>query len=231
MLISTLFFDLDDTLYPNDSGLWQAIRARMGQYMIEVLGLPADQVPEIRKHYFQTYGTTLRGLQKHHQVNADDYLAYVHDLSLEDFLHPDPALRCFLENLPQKRFIFTNADSNHARRVLQVLGVQDCFNGIIDVRAIEFACKPDRIAYTRALALSGEPLPETCVMVDDSIINLAPARELGFTTVHVGREPSSGDAAVYSINSVIELTHVMPELWDGKFRQENSSQEDSLRQS
>ncbi len=215
MPISTLFFDLDDTLYPNDTGLWQAIRARMGQYMVEILGLPADQVPELRKHYFHTYGTTLRGLQKHHQVDADDYLAYVHDLRLEDFLHADPALRCFLEKLPQQRFIFTNADSNHARRVLQVLGVQDCFDGIIDVRAIEFACKPEPIAYKRALALSGEPLPETCVMVDNSILNLASAREIGFTTVHVSREASPGDAAVYSIHSVIELSQVMPELWDG----------------
>ena len=28
MRFTTLFFDLDDTLYPNSSGLWQGIKAR-----------------------------------------------------------------------------------------------------------------------------------------------------------------------------------------------------------
>ena len=84
MNFSTLFFDLDDTLYPNNTGLWEAIRERMALYMSERLGLPREQVQTLRKTYFQTYGTTLRGLQLHHEVDVDDYLAFVHDLPLEE---------------------------------------------------------------------------------------------------------------------------------------------------
>lgn len=215
MPYQTLFFDLDDTLYSSDNGLWQAIRDRMGRYMVERLGLPEAEVPSIRRHYFQTYGTTLRGLQKHHQVDSDDYLAYVHDLPLENFIQPNPDLRNLLLSLPQQRFIFTNADADHARRVTNILGVGDGFNAIIDVRAIEFACKPEPIAYQRALALAGNPPSSACVLLDDSITNLSTAFQLGFTTVLVSLRGEASPLANYSIRTVLELPQVMPELWDG----------------
>jgi putative hydrolase of the HAD superfamily len=215
MSYTTLFFDLDDTLYPCTSGLWGAIRDRMGRYMAEQVGLPVAEVPTIRRHYFETYGTTLRGLQKHHHVDTDDYLAYVHDLPLEQYIQPDPALRAMLVSLPQRCFIFTNADAAHARRVMQVLGVEDCFEQVIDIRAIEFACKPEPVAYVRALALAGDPAPQDCVLLDDSPINLAPAHQLGFTTVLINLERLSNPAATYSISSLHSLPQVMPALWNG----------------
>jgi FMN phosphatase YigB (HAD superfamily) len=53
MRFSTLFFDLDDTLYPNSTGLWNAIKHRMTLYMHERLGIPAEKVPQlISKIYF-----------------------------------------------------------------------------------------------------------------------------------------------------------------------------------
>lgn len=215
MPYTTLFFDLDDTLYPNETGLWEAIRNRMGLYMEERLGLPADQVPGLRRHYFLTYGTTLRGLQRHHRVDADDYLAYVHDLPIEEYIQPNPGLRQLIQNLPQRRYIFTNADANHARRVLGILGLEGCFDGVIDVRAIEFACKPEPEAYRRALALSGSPDPRECVLLDDSLTNLLPAREMGFTTVLVQSQGLPPPGADYTIRSPLELRRILPALWDG----------------
>jgi len=213
MSFSTLYFDLDDTLYSHENGLWAAIRNRMGLYMAEKLGLPQDQIPEIRRVYYQTYGTTLRGLQKHHQVDADDYLQYVHDLPLESYIQPNPALRQMLLGLPQRRFIFTNADDAHAWRVMEVLGVSDCFEDVIDVRKIEFACKPESIAYQRLLALTNNPDPHCCVMLDDSPSNLAAARQIGFTTVLVGADgPADGQDGV-SIPDILRLPHALPELW------------------
>jgi putative hydrolase of the HAD superfamily len=215
MSYTTLFFDLDDTLYPCSSGLWGAIRDRMGRYMAERIGLPEAQIPSMRRHYFETYGTTLRGLQKHHHVDTDEYLAYVHDLPLEQYIQPDPALHALLSSLPQRRYIFTNADAAHARRVMQVLGVGDCFERIIDIRAIDFACKPEPVAYMRALALAGDPEPQKCVLLDDSPTNLAPARQLGFTTIMINPEPASNPAATYRVGSLLELPQVLPALWNG----------------
>lgn len=215
MTWTVLFFDLDDTLYPNTNGLWEAIRLRMTDYLLDPLGFDPGEIQELRQTYYETYGTTLRGLQQHHEVNEDDYLAYVHDLPLEQYISPDPQLRSLLESLTQKKWIFTNADADHARRVLQVLGIEDCFSGIIDVRALGFLCKPDRQAYVRALELAGETNPEKCVLLDDSIRNLIPAHQAGFTTVLVGSQQHH-QAADYSIENLKDLPQVFNQLWAGR---------------
>ena len=86
MRFTTIFFDLDDTLYPSNAGLWQAIKNRMNDYMRERMNIPEKEIPQLREKYFLQYGTTLHGLQKHHQIDVDDYLAYVHDLPFDNYL-------------------------------------------------------------------------------------------------------------------------------------------------
>lgn len=229
MSFTTLFFDLDDTLYPSDNGLWAAIRERMNEYMLTRLQIPADQVPLLRRHYFETYGTTLRGLMTHYAVDADDFLAFVHDLPVESIVRPDPELRPLLMSLPQPKFIFTNADTRHARRVLNVLNLNGCFEQIIDVNAMNFFCKPDPHAYRTALALARESDARCCVYLDDSTRNLAPAHQMGFFTVLVGSLAHDGvpadHAADRSIRSLHELPAAVPELWRAPFQSETPQDE------
>jgi putative hydrolase of the HAD superfamily len=212
MRFSHIFFDLDDTLYPSTNGLWDRIRQRMNEYMLEKLKIPPEQVSIIRRRYFETYGTTLRGLQIHYQVDADDFLAYVHDLPIEKVISPDPELRLLLHSLAQSKWIFTNADANHAGRVLSALGVRDCFNGIIDIRTMDFVCKPDPQAYRIALNKAQEGIPERCVYLDDATRNLAPAFEMGFFTVLVGSDGNE-PVAKQTISRPHDLPQVLPELW------------------
>lgn len=212
MHFDSLYFDLDDTLYPASSGLWEAIRDRMNTYMQRIIDLPIPEIVSLRQGYLEKYGTTLRGLQAHYDVDVDEYLAYVHDLPLEKFINPDPDLRSLLLSLPQRRWIFTNSDSNHANRVLNILGISDCFNGIIDIRAIDFDCKPDKIAYQKALSVAGDDDPKHCVIFDDALRNLSTARDIGFFTVLVGKNGSE-PSVDRSITSLHELRDCMPELW------------------
>jgi putative hydrolase of the HAD superfamily len=211
MLYTTLFFDLDDTLYDNKSGLWEAIKERMNLYMVKCLNLPPAEVPELRRKYYLSYGTTLRGLQIHHQVDTDDFLAYVHDLPLAEYLRPDPQLKEMLKLLPQQKWVFTNADRQHAQRVLAILEVADFFMGIIDVHALNFQSKPAKEAYWEALIIAGEPDPRQCVLLDDSTTNLVPAHQMGFTTVLVG-ENESNSSADYNIRRVHQLPQAIPGL-------------------
>jgi putative hydrolase of the HAD superfamily len=209
---TTLFFDLDETLYPKGNGVWEAIRVRMSEFMAERLDLPVEQVETLRHHYFEEYGTTLRGLQINHQVNAEEYLAYVHDLPLEKYLHPAPELQKILTSLPQRKWIFTNADAPHAERVLGMLGLSGCFDGIVDIWALDFNCKPELDAYQKALARAGEPDPSRCVLLDDSPRNLASAQALGFTTVLVGAD-GPHPVANFVVPSLLALPEKLPELW------------------
>ncbi len=191
MPYSTLFFDLDDTLYPKSSGLWQAIRKRLEQYMLERVHIPAEEIPALRDHLYTTYGTTMRGLQTLYHIDTQDYLAYVHDVPVSSFIQPDPSVRAALLKLPQRKVIFTNADTNHARRVLNVLAINDCFDQIIDINAIDPYCKPMPEAFQIALQAANNPDPTQCVLVDDLPRNLAAARQLGFYTVRIDSTEAS----------------------------------------
>jgi putative hydrolase of the HAD superfamily len=192
--ISTIFFDLDDTLYPAESGLWQQIKARIGLYMSERLQIPAAQIPPLRRSLFEQYGTTLRGLQANYTFKVADYLAYVHDVPLADYIRPNPALRSVLEVIPARKFIFTNADVNHAKRVLSVLQLEDCFDGIVDVVAINPYCKPMPQSFAIALKTAGESDPRRCAMIDDLSRTTRAARELGLYAILYGVAGSHPDA-------------------------------------
>ncbi|MCD4803810.1 MAG: pyrimidine 5'-nucleotidase [Anaerolineales bacterium] len=212
MQFSTLFFDLDATLYPASNGLWEQIRLRIYKFMLEEIGIPEAEIPATRDKYWTTYGTTLEGLRIHHQVEPDDYLKFVHDLPLKDFLEPDPVLRGLLETLPQDLWVFTNADHHHASRVLTELGISDLFSGIVDLLALDFIVKPNRKAYQVALKLAGVTDPKKCVMFDDLIQNLIPAKELGFYTSLVGENGSSNQADI-QLQSIHDMKEKMPQLW------------------
>ncbi len=196
MKLTTIFFDLDDTLYPASSGLWPIIRNRIGAYMVERLGIPEKEMPFIRKQLFEEYGTTLRGLQLTCQVDVPDFLAYVHDVNLSEYIQPDPVLKAVLDKVEARKLIFTNADKNHARRVLKVLQLENYFEDIIDVVALNPYCKPMAPAFDFALKSTGETDPSCCVMIDDISRTTRAAREFGMFSLLFGSKIQNGDADV-----------------------------------
>lgn len=185
MDFKTLFIDLDDTVYPADSGVWKAIRQRIDLFVAEKFQLPPDDAARLRQKLFLEYGTTMRGLQAVYHIDEDEYLAFVHDVPLADFLKPDPGLALALKQIPQRKMLFTNADTAHARRVLAVLGLQGCFDEVIDIKAMAPYCKPMLPAFEIALRRAGAAAPSDCLLVDDQPHNIRAARALGIYTVRV----------------------------------------------
>jgi putative hydrolase of the HAD superfamily len=202
-----IFFDLDDTLYPPERGVWGEIAARINRYLEERIGIPESEVDGLRKRYFSTYGTVLNGLRAEYEVDPLDYSQYVHNIPLDQFLTPDPELRRMLESFPQKKFIFSNADRPYILRVLSRLDIEDCFQGIVDIFSTGFACKPMEAAYRMAIQLAGSPDAEDCLLVDDLPRNLEPAMKLGMTAVLVhGKFPvRCGDYQIDTIYQLAEL--------------------------
>jgi putative hydrolase of the HAD superfamily len=194
MRFTTIFFDLDDTLYPSHVGLWNAIKARMNDYMSQRMNIPVGEIPKLREKYYLQYGTTLHGLQKHHNVDVQDYLAYVHDLPLADYLTPDPAIRSILASLPTRNLIFTNADAAHAERVLTALNLRDLFTAIVDVNAIEPYCKPMPESFAIAMKAAGETDPSRCLMIDDLARTTRAAKQAGLSSILYGGTMVNGEA-------------------------------------
>ena len=209
-MLRLALFDLDDTLYPASSGLWPVLVMRMEQYMIERMGIAAQRVPEMRRRYLANFGSTLNGLRHEYKIDGTEYLAYVHDVPLAEFIQPQPRLSEMLGRLPVEKAIFTNADAPHARRVLATLGIAQHFPLIVDVHSMDFINKPDPRAYQHVLALTGA-LANECIFVDDRLANLLPAAELGMMTVLVkdgatGSPPAGID---FQISSILEIEPII----------------------
>lgn len=204
-----ILFDLDETLYPKESGLMQEISRRISLYMEERLGLDPRLIEGLRRQYYAHYGTTMRGLMINYSIDPEDYLSYVHDIALEVFIGPDRELQAALEKIEAEKVVFTNASAEHASRVLSILGVKHHFKRIIDIRALDYVSKPNPEAYQHALdILSAEG--RECLIIDDRVRNLMPAKKLGMTTVLVGSE--GGKGVDFVVDKVSEIGEVVEQL-------------------
>src|SRR3989304_2202849 len=95
-----LILDLDDTLYPRRTGLMEEIGRRILLYLTERMGFSPEESVELRKRFNVQYGTALRGLQIEHTIDPADYLHFVHDVPLQNYLALDPALGAMLSRIP-----------------------------------------------------------------------------------------------------------------------------------
>lgn len=184
-------FDLDNTLYPASSNLFAQIDARMKAFIARAFDISTEDAFKLQKKYYHDYGTTLRGLMVHDGIDPEIFLSYVHDID-HSVLQPDAALDSALENLPGRKFVYTNGSARHAAAVTDRLGISHHFTGIFDIRASDYIPKPDPASYTDFIARHGVA-PKRAVMFEDSHKNLKPAADLGMATVFV-RHPSNTPA-------------------------------------
>ena len=94
MTLKCILFDLDNTLYPKSAGLFELVVERIRGYMETQMGFEKSLAQALRHEYIRKYGSTMRGLMVHHNLNPDHFLEYVHDVGVEQRLSPNPALAC-----------------------------------------------------------------------------------------------------------------------------------------
>jgi FMN phosphatase YigB (HAD superfamily) len=141
----------------------------------------------------------------------------VHDIPIEDYLEPNLALTEMLAGIQLRKVVYTNATSEHGRRVLEALGVADQFERIIGIREVDLRNKLSREAYERMLALLGTE-GEACIMVEDSPRNLPSAKALGMTTILIDAEEGKGLVDVpehcidFAVDSVMEVGMAVDQL-------------------
>jgi len=190
--IDTWLFDLDNTLYPAESGFMAEMVVRMTDYVEKVTGLPRDEAFRLQKAYLAEHGLTLKGMMLNHGVDPAEFHAIFHDLSLEALAH-EPQLLAALERLPGRRLIFTNADDVHAERVLERLGLSHLFDDVFHIGSANYEPKPSPEAF--ALMSAAHSInPAVTAFFEDAERNLAPAAELGMTTVLVGAHAAGSTA-------------------------------------
>ena len=204
--IEAWIFDLDNTLYPARSNLFDAIDQRMKAFIAAELDVAPDEAWRIQKTYFRQYGTTLRGLMLKHATDPSAFLDYVHDVDL-GLLDPAPILAQALDQLGGKKIVYTNGCGNYARKVLGQLGIEHLFDGIFDITAADFIPKPEPAPYN--LLLSSFNLhPHKAAFFEDIPRNLKPAADLGMTTIWVQNDTPWAETS----DDVDHIDHITDDL-------------------
>jgi putative hydrolase of the HAD superfamily len=185
-------FDLDNTLYPADNGLFTEVERRILLFFTLRLGIAPDAAARLRKDYRRRYHLTICGLMAERGVDPEEFMSFVHDVPVEEHLSPDPELRGLLEEIPCRRAVLTNGSLRHARRVLEALGVDDLFADVCDLAATGYVPKPEPVSYRRAAELWGISLPRS-IYVDDLPANVRGALALGMTGILLSAAPPPPD--------------------------------------
>ncbi len=205
--VETWIFDLDNTLYPPSARLFDLIEVRMVAWVMQTLGIEEAEANRMRLHYWQTYGTTLAGLMREHDVDPTPYLEDVHNISMGS-LTPDLPLAQAIKALPGRCIVYTNGCAPYATRVLEARGLSGLFDAIYGVEHANFLPKPERGAFDTVISLDGLS-PTRAAMFEDDPRNLAAPHALGMRTVHVAPARAAGDHIHYHTD---DLAHFLATL-------------------
>ena len=206
-------FDLDNTLYSGDTKVFDQVDKKMSKFISEKLNVSLEEAKKIQKNYFHEYNTTLNGMIKNHDINANEFLEFVHDVDLE-FLKEDEPLKTEIEKLKGKKIIFTNGSRAHASNVTSRIGIEQLFDGVFDIVDSDFYPKPSIEPYKKIIE-NYKIVPEYCIFFEDIARNLKPAYELGMKTVWI--ENNEPWAAKYSDEEFVNyktgsLTNFLKEI-------------------
>lgn len=217
--VSLWLFDLDNTLYDADAGVFDQIHQRMARFIASHLGVSLKQAEEIQYNYWASYGATFLGLERFHGISPELFFRETHSFDLEPYIKPVASahtLCSLIRSLPGRKVVLTNGPHAYAERVLSFLGIFGLFDAVYSPEQMRvpgrWRCKPQREAIQIALARSGF-LPQKTVLVDDGLNNLRAAKSLGMKTIrcvgHSKRLISPQPCFVdFSVRDVTELAKI-----------------------
>jgi putative hydrolase of the HAD superfamily len=193
--VETFVFDLDNTLYPQDSDLWPKIDNQITHFIQDLYGVDGQSARAIQKHFYQKYGTSLKGLMHEEGVDPAEFLEFAHAIDRSS-LPRDLALSEAIGRLPGRKLIYTNGSTGHAKATTKQLGIEQHFDGFFDIADSGFAPKPEPESYDRFFARFDID-PAKAAFFEDLEKNLTIPHRLGMKTIlivakagqHDHREP------------------------------------------
>ena len=192
-------FDLDNTIYDIKVGLFVKISKRITQYIMEALSFTREEANLVRSGMYKKYGLTLTGLMREYEIDPDEYLDFIHDVTHPE-LQYEKQLKLSLNNLSGRKFIYTNASQDHAKKILTAMGIEDEFEKILDIKATQYVPKPDPKSYDimlKSFDISANEIGNS-IFIEDTAKNLKPAKLLGIKTVWIENDFNFQDYTQHS---------------------------------
>ncbi|CAL4918567.1 unnamed protein product [Urochloa decumbens] len=206
-----VLLDLDDTLYPGNTGLGPALKRNIDEFLQAKLGVSADRAAAMRVELFRTHGSSLAGLiALGYDVHPDEYHSYVHGRLPYERIDADPQLARVLQSIPQRKVLFTNSDRAHMKRALERLGVDEAvFDAVVCFETMNPHLFDE--AREEARAAGGEP---PAVVLKPSVDAIVAGLRVAGTNPRrtVGKRVRSKEAD-YALENIGALRRVIPEIW------------------
>ena len=175
------FFDLDNTLYCANTGIFDQIHKKMGEFISKNLKVSLKEAKLLQKKYFIENGTTLHGLMINHNIDPKEFLSYVHDIDFS-IVKPDEELNNLIKKIQGRKIVFTNANISYVEKILTNLDLNNIFEDIFDIERMNFLPKPNLKTYKKLISTYNV---KKGILFDDIPKNLFPASDLCLKTVQV----------------------------------------------
>jgi putative hydrolase of the HAD superfamily len=198
-------FDLDNTLHDARPHIFPSMHEQMNAYLRRRFSLDEAGANEMRRFFWERYGTTMRGLVRHHGEDPKKFIRETHQFpELGPMVVGDSTLGHALARLRGKRLVFSNAPRHYVLEVLRALGVARWFDAVYTIESTRYRPKPAFNGF-RVLLRAHNLEPHRCALIDDMPENLRAARRLGMSTVWVSGDTRRPPFADLRVKSVTEL--------------------------
>ena len=185
-MATTWIFDLDNTLHDAESKIFPLVNTRMNEYISSYLDISIEDASKLRQGYWDTYGATLKGLIKHHNIDPIDFLSATHDLkNFNDLVMPEVNLKETISNIKGRKIIYTNAPKSYTDRILKISNIYEMFDEVFTIEDSDFTPKPNQ--ESMANFLKKYNIKEG-VFIDDIKENLNTAKNFGLSTIWITNE-------------------------------------------
>lgn len=216
--MKTYIFDLDNTLYPYDNGLFDQQMKRMSDYVKLKLDISdTHKANAIRDELYYEFGSTMLGMMRYHNIEPKEFLDYIDDIEIGHF-KPNDKLNKYINDLRKENrtYIFTNASNFHTYRVLRQLGLDKSFDGILTLEDTSLVAKP-KIKYFEIGRDKFDIDFTNAIFFEDSSHNLVPAKHLGMETVLIHADDDKSEANFYDNQEIDYYVKDVESFFEGDY--------------
>ena len=187
-------FDYDLTLYGEEERfVLNSLDHRISLFVQKVVGCDFETAHKVRTDYLERFGTTLSGLMALHHTNPEDFFDFIHEPEFLIYPKVSPEKLALLESLEGRRYVFTNGRGDWSRAGMAHMQIDSAIEDVFDLKRMNWEGKPHVSAYekaekwleSRGVFCKKDADESQIVLLEDSLRNLEPAHERGWTTILV----------------------------------------------
>lgn len=207
-------FDYDLTLYGEEERfVLNSLDHRIAEFVQKTVGGTFESATEIRKDYLHRFGTTLSGLMAMNGTAPDDFFDFIHEPEYLVYPKVSPEKFALLMSLVGHRFVFTNGRGDWSRAGMARMEIAPAIEDVFDLKLMDWEGKPHVSAYEKIenWLVARDVLDKDAkdksqiVLLEDSLRNLEPAHERGWTTVLVNPNIQAPDWVDFHIPHLLNL--------------------------